>query len=354
VGPHAAALDSLIPYASGVCLVEVTRLREHDEREVDGGLSQVVELRPIRGTGCTTGGFAIGREAASGPWLTDDTAEPAEAPTSPISFYLPPDSLLLGQRYWAATVNPELQYEGLAGIWPEGDPRVTELFEAAIAEDAYAWHPTTLRNGWTLGSIDPPAPAPTRARVWRVGHLMWDRPLEGRLTHGIYQAWQVLGGNPADDLHVPGLPDTSLRLLAELTQALPARNRFDFPPGKAVLHDHLDLWTGRLVASSARVETAEGLECFQAYDRRGRITFERVQEWVPSGGRLIGADEDRWLRRTERWFDARTRCVTREEIARRAYLPLGTSGRMQSWLPVERDSAYALAPLKRAYLLRRR
>ena len=355
LGRHAAALDSLIPHACGVWLTEVTRLREVDDRATDGGHYQVVEMRPIRGTGLSSGGIGIGRHLAEGrplePWPSEP-APPSNA-TWRSPFRLAPDALKLGQRYWLATIHPDLGHEGLAGIWPEGDPSVTSLFEAAIAEDAYAWRPVTQPNGWTLGWFDPPPPAPTRARVWRVGRLMWDKPLEGRLTHGIYQAWQVRSGNPKDDLHVPGLSDTGLTLLAEVNVELPERNRFDFPAGKVVIRNHLDLWTGRLVASRGRAADVWGFEIFQSYDPRGRVRFERVLEHVPAGGLVLGADEDRWLRKVERTFDPRTRLLLREEVTRHAYVPLG-GGRSQAWLPVGRESAYALAPLKRAYQLSRR
>jgi hypothetical protein len=326
-----------------VCLVEVTRLREEDTRDVDGALVQIVELRPLRGTGATTGGFATVRDTGAGPWR--DMVAPEVVRPTPVTFRLPPDSMRLGHRYWAATVNPALQYQGLAGIWPEGDARVAKLFEAAIEDDAYAWHPSTQRNGWALGSFDPPAPAPTVARVWRVKRLMWERPLEGRLTHGIYQAWELLGGNPKDVLHVPGLPDTTMRLLAELSCELGPRNRFGFPPGKAIIKDHLDLWTGRIVASSVRTETVPGLDCFQAYDRRGRVTFERVRERVPIGGRSLGGEREEWLREVERWYDPPMHRIVREEVRASGLLPNSASG----WVRVDPDSAYAVAPLKQAH-----
>jgi hypothetical protein len=145
-----------------------------------------------------------------------------------------------------------------------------------------------------------------------------------------------------------GIPDSALVLIAAVRVQMARGNRFDLPEGRALIHEYRDLWSGRRVASQATVETAAGLTCFQTYDRRGRMAFERVTEYLRSGGEAVGAPEEHWLRQVERSFDPRTARVLREVVSRYGVLPRGSAS---SWIPVDRDSAYRAAPLKRAYLL---
>jgi len=347
IGPHASQLDSLIPGASGICLVEVTKLREEDTRDSDGDLVQIVELKPVRGTGITTGGFALGR--ASGGFGPDPDHEDTVR-ASQVRFILRPDFMRLGATYWVATASrSDPRYpQGLAGVWAEDSTMLTPLFESAIREDAYAWWPVLWRPGWTLGWHDPKGGGPTRARVWRQGRLLWERELEGRLAGDVYMGWDGWEARKLGEGRPMGIPDSALVLIAAVRVQMARGNRFDLPEGRALIHEYRDLWSGRRVASQATVETAAGLTCFQTYDRRGRMAFERVTEYLRSGGEAVGAPEEHWLRQVERSFDPRTARVLREVVSRYGALPRGSAS---SWIPVDRDSAYRAAPLKRAYLL---
>jgi len=342
LGRHIAVLDSLARGASGIALVQVTRLRDEDTRSSDGDFVQIIDLRTIRSTGLSSGGFAAVRENGGFPQievLPDTTDLPG--------FYVPPDSLQLGQRYWIATANVDLHhFQGLTGLWPaDSGSSLSNLFEAVIAEDAFAWRPVYWGDLFAIGCIQRPTDRAPRVRFWHRGRLVWERSLEGRLTGEYGRSLTLRDQNQHSDEYLPGFADTAKCFLAQVAMPLNARNRFGLPAGHGIVDEWLDHWTGRLIASRARVEGINGLTCFQVYARPGRLTYEFVEEWVPSGGREVGADEDHWIRNVKRWFDPTSGRIRREVITRYG---------ARTHAEITPRVAYSVAPLKQAYRLKRR
>ena len=206
---------------------------------------------------------------------------------------------------------------GIAGYWPVESTGVTRVFEQAVEEDAYAWHPELWRSGFGTGWFDEPGQASSRVRVWLGTRLLWERRLDGQLTHRVIEAWYVHRGDELGYLYAPDLRDTSMVLLAEVRASLDSLNAFGLPARSWRLQHLLDMWSGRVVATRVTGEPALGVErAYQAYDRRGRLVYERVQQRLSRGGTAVGEEPKTPVLPVERWLDPRTGRTIRERAVK--------------------------------------
>ena len=347
LGPLATKLDSMVPGARGVFLADVTRISEHEATPVDGDRYQRVELTSIRATGVTKAKLYLVRESGGfrpPVWYVDTTAR-QPAPRPPARFRVNPDEFSAGRRYWFATASlSDPRYpQGIAGYWPVESTAVASLFEQVVLQDAYRWHPAQWPEGYVTGWFDDSLASVSRVRVWREKRPLWEKRLPGALTHWLFEALSVsqtvaLG----NDLCPPGLFDGSSVLLTEVRSKLDSVNVYGVRPGSWRLQQLHDMQSGRLVATRVRVDQLPDVErVYQAYDSHGRLIYERIQDSVPTGGSSVGADRESWLRRVERWLDARTGRETRLAVKRHASLASGSD-----WLPVDVAKGLAAGPLR--------
>lgn len=344
LGPLAARLDSLAPGASGVFLAEVSRISEHDERPSDGELYQRVALSSLRSSGATRASLELIR-ATSGmatPWNMGRPAPPKAR------FSVKPDDFQAGRRYWFVTASDlDPRYpQGIAGCWSAESTQVAVLFERAVEQDAYAWHPEIWPSGTVTGWFDDSDHSSSTVRMWQAGRLRWQHRLDGLLTHRAAEAWDVLRADHLGNLRPPAYPAGALLLLAEVRTVMDSSNSFGLPARSWIVQHLLDVETGQLVASRVRADHNGDFErVYQMYDADGRIVYERIQDLLSAGGKSVGADREDWLRRYERWLDPRTGRVTQEQIRRYATIPT-SYGSTTAWLPVDRKLGLAAGPLR--------
>jgi hypothetical protein len=344
----AARLDSLIPGASGVFLAEVSRIVERDERPVDGDLYQDVSLISIRASGATRGSLVLIR--ATGGYDPIMLMEPKpKRPARPEPrFSLKPDAFQAGRRYWFATASDlDPRYpQSVAGCWPADDNEITRLLARAVEQDAYAWHPEIWPSGYVTGWFDALDRSSSSVRVWVGGRLLWGKRLDGLLTRNLVEAWHVYRGKELGGLSPPGLADTANVLMAEVRTRLDSTNAFGLPGRTWRIQHLLDIRSGNVVASRVRVDQTSSIErVYQAYDRDGKLVYERVQDRLGTGGAAVGAEQEAWLRRVERWLEPRTGRVVREEVRRFATIPT-FYGSTTDWVLVDRERGLAAGPLR--------
>ena len=345
LGTLATKLDSLIPGASGVFLAEVAGITERDQRSHDGDLFQEVTLRATRASGLTRKTLRLVRAYGGLSYGMFFPPESLPPPPPKPRFSLKPDTLELGHRYWFATgSNFDIRYpQHIAGFWPVENAQIGEILERAVEQDAYAWHPETWPSGYLTGWFDDSLRSSSILRVWLPGRLLWEKRLEGLLTHSIIN-WYVHRGDELAFMRPPLLPDTAMVLWAEVRAVLVPQNSFGVPAGSYRIQHLMSMSSGRLVASRVRVDQDSDFECvYQSYDRKGRLEYERIQDYIKQGGRSFGGSEEAWIRRVDRWLNPRTGKPVREEVRRHA-APTSDGG--EPWVLVDLKRGIAAGPLR--------
>jgi len=337
LGAISARIDSLAPHATGIFLAEVTRLHDSDARAIDGDWVQVVNLRILRSTGATRPALELLRERG---WpMLASTSHPKP------HFVLKPDTFHVGERFWLAAAPGRIPYlypVGLVGCWPENSGAAARLCEAAVEQDAYAWHPELWPSGSITGWFDDSLKASSRARVWREGHLLWDVPLGGLLTHSGGD-----GVNLSDAKNFPSkewpLPHTDGHLVfAEIRATLDSSSAAPLPAGSWRVQKLLTEREGKVVGELFVTDTTPYRtdRLYRAYDLRGGILFERIRDRFDSGGKQLGGRDDYWVRAIEHRYDPSTGRLVSERFFRNKWP--GETG--ESWVEMDRPTALAFGP----------
>lgn len=133
--------------AKGIALVEVTAIRERDDRPSDGNLVDVVSIKTVKSTGTIPADIRItkdfgGRRVGAAP-----------VPTGPLF----PNPLVAGKRYWIIFNDADWQkyQQGVVAWWPEKDVPVAVEAAVAPAKTAPAADATAALNaGKSLALIE--------------------------------------------------------------------------------------------------------------------------------------------------------------------------------------------------------
>lgn len=311
--PGAAAPPKMadpVPYAAGVCLVEVVRVTELIPSVSEGLVGVNVKLRIVRGSGAIREDLCITKAA-------DDPLAPAPAgkPKSPLA----PNSLKKGHRYWIAFASDEdtdKYPQGVIAFWPENDPKMAKLLRAATRTDHYKWHPQyDPKTGLTYGHLDEPAKRQWRLRVEKKRTILWEKVIPGTKSEG-YFSWGLWDngycGFPTE------MPRCGKFLLAETAQALAKDNEFALPAGTYLVATAYEPETGRRLAAWVSRHHAGRVDVVHRdYEAKtGKLRCDVRFDWPTKGGRAVGAAEEKWWRKVVRTFDPATGRLRSEEVFR--------------------------------------
>ncbi|HEV8479332.1 MAG TPA: hypothetical protein VGR66_00945 [Candidatus Eisenbacteria bacterium] len=256
----------LAPRASGIFLAEVTAVRQHDDRPVDGNLVEISDLKIIRATGQPL------REV--GAFIADAGMRlevPPDLPTPPPpKFMMKAGDLVVGKRYWFATAStrdPAAYPDRVSGWWPVDDSIAAPAFDAAIRDNVLRWSPTyEPGSGLTYGLLANPSGGTWRTRVWNDHDVLWEREFRGQHV----KEWNLVPADVYPDSCLP--PHTKMNtLLLQVAnfEVIPEKNEWQIPAGAYDIVYLLEAQTGRKLATLVRSPIR--LFCVHTYDSHGKI-----------------------------------------------------------------------------------
>jgi hypothetical protein len=307
----------LAPNASGVALAELVELNPYDMRPSDGNAGVEFKLKLVRGSGQFRESIHV-ITAFGG--LRPRGAEPPDPKTlGPLKA----DSLKKGERYWFAFASrpmslTEQTSQGLVAYWPQKEPKVTELLEAAVKDNAYRWSPQyDPETGLTYGHVI--EKDRSRVRVEKAGKLLWENEIPGTMIRPEHTFW--LSGLRGFPEKIPStLPPVGRILNVKFETSLGGQNEYKLPSGRYVIEYGLDPETGkRLAAWLTRLLPGGGRydALHVEYDAESlKPRREHRFDWPEKGGKAVGAKTENWWRRTTRDFDPKTGRVTNKEVFR--------------------------------------
>lgn len=298
--------EAVPPHASGIALVEVTDAIKYDLRRVDGDAGVLFKLKRVSGSGefraevrVTThpGGF-----------------RPRDSEPKP-SLPLKPDSFQKGDRFWVAFASRydwEDHNQGVLAFWPEkAAPR--EALEAAVKADAYKWQPQ-YDPKLKLSVCRLVETGSWRVRAERDGKTLWEHKLDGAPTDGYtaFGLFQSFGGGTE-----AALPKCGQVLFAETHTELAKGNEFDLAPGPFYVCRGYDPETGKVHSATVRLPQGPSVVRVERdYDpATGKPTGENRYALYETGGKAVGAKDDKWYSKLRRTYDAAGK-VSKEETFR--------------------------------------
>ena len=289
-----ADVASYLEFASAVSLVEVTEIKTHDSRPVDGSLETVATFNTLKKSGDAPGKVSITLE----PGGRIPSAEPF-IPHGPLY----PVPLKAGERYWIvfdASRDYTRYPQGVVAWWPES-AAPTRTLEEAIATDRFAWHPRyDAASGRFIGYRINEEKHQWKDRVWE---RTFDGPRTGKLD--LWELYTKAGTKPEE------------LVAATWSTRLALENPFNLPPGDYSLHVELDLETGKTVRSIVTRPWPDFLSVDQQMNyETGKISRETREEFLRTGCRARGASRDEWSHVTVTTFDAQGKKTTTEEFRR--------------------------------------
>src|SRR5262249_25586929 len=113
---------------------------------------------------------------------------PRDTIRTPILLFPKPDQFQVGHHYWIAPVGYS---RSSIVFWPADSDSVSHILEKGVEQNAYAWRPQMWKTSYTTGVFDETNPAGSRIRLWRFGHLRWERHFAGALTYWYLQEGQL-------------------------------------------------------------------------------------------------------------------------------------------------------------------
>lgn len=243
------AVGKVAPNAQGLWLVEVAKAESYDERGGDGNLGLRVKLRPVKGTGKFVDTLHIVTEYGG---LQQPGTPPAKPPT-----FLKPSTFQLKKQYWiafASLYQRERHPQGVVGYWKKGDPKVEDLFGAAVKEDVLDWSPiydprTEITYGRrAVATAEGTEPA-WQLRLEREGKELWKKTIPGVMCDR-YRSWVI--DHYARTNYPDLVQESGVLLLAETLTTLPKDNEFGLPAGKVYLRTIYDPDTGKRLCTRIR------------------------------------------------------------------------------------------------------
>jgi hypothetical protein len=250
-GP-AAAVETLAPRATGLCLAEVVEISEHDARPSDGNREVLVKLRKVKGSGECHDVLTIITAYSGG-----GQGPPPKPPT-----FLRPDTFRKGGQYWIAFASGheyEKHPQGVVAFWPKGsDAKAEAVLEEALRADVYRWSPrydpqTKLTYGRMADATAPAGEKRWRIQVQRAGKTLWEKAVPGAMSTWSQGCWKLDESAPTN---FPGkVPACGKMLVAETILPLGPQNEFGLPPQLAHIQTGYDPETGdRLTAKVMKHE----------------------------------------------------------------------------------------------------
>lgn len=307
--PLQQEMEQYAPHASGLCLAEIVEITQKDDRPGDGPLWYHVKLKILRSSGKTLDMIRI--LAAYSGFLTGIT----EANPYPLK----PNSLHVGDRCWFAfcpTWNFERKYpQGIINCWLDqranGERLKTpkpfsqnvegivprELFEKAIEEDCYQWHP----EYWPHSGLTKCYNLDEENQRWffrtmRGNRILWQKVIPGQRERGRF-------------FHLPPSPilaDPIETWCYETVVNLPLLNEYGVDAGKYYLWVRCDRETGQRHAVAIRSYENIGNEAvlIRYYSTEtGLLGQEDRFDLILAGGLALGAPTERWRRKVSSLFD---------------------------------------------------
>lgn len=298
--------DAVPAHASGVALVEVSDVSKYDMRPADGDAGVLYKLKRVSGSG----------EFHAEVRVTTDPGGNRGPNSKPKpSLPLKPDSFQKGDRFWVAFSSRydwEDHNQGVLAFWPEKDaPR--EALEAAVKADAYKWQPQyEPKLKLSIGRLV--EKGSWRIRAERDGKTLWEHKLDGAPTDA-YAAWGLYrsfgGGVEA------AMPKCEQVLFAETHIELAKGNEFEVTPGPYYLNRGYDPETGKVHSATVRLPQGPSVvRVERSYDpATGKPISDNRYALSETGGKAIGAKDDKWYGKVRRTYDAAGK-VSKEETFR--------------------------------------
>ena len=305
-------VEQLAPHAAGVALLEVRSVTEEDSRPSDGSLAEIIKFKPVRASGAIPKQIYIVKEHGG--------LAPPGVNRNPPKHVLPPGELKKGKRYWVAFASNhqwEKYPEGVIGYWPGKDEKAAKLLGDAVKEDVYKWHPQFHpKTGLTYGRLVDDKEKKWQVRVIKAGKVLWEAtlmgtpPTEEYMTWGMWDNWTE--GFPSK------MPESGHVLIADTLRPLGAKNEFDLKAGKYGVGTAFDPETGKRVAAWVYPNPwpPDHILNRDYEPKTGQLRQEARFDWPETGGKTVGADTDKWYRKTVRTFDSTTGKVTKTQVFR--------------------------------------
>jgi hypothetical protein len=304
----APRLEELAPHACGVCLAEVVSVQERDARPADGDFTEEVTLKILRGSGEVRSQLPVIKEHGG----LRPTAPP------PIQGPLRAGGLKKGQRYWiafASSLDHEKYTNGVVGYWPEDKADVAKVLDEAIKEDRFRWRPEyDPKTGLAYGYLATPGKKSWQVRIEKQGKVLWEKEVPGeRSERGVFWGLSEGGYNS-----FPSQKPRSGKLFwAESAQRLDKDNEYGVAEGMYYVTTGWDPETGKRIAAWLALHKGPHVDVLhREYNADGKPRREERFDWLPSGGKAVGAAEESWYRKIARTFDPDTGKVAKEETFR--------------------------------------
>lgn len=320
-------MEKLAPHASGLALVEVISVTEHDARPADGPLYLSVKLKILRASGHTLKDISIVKESGGERGLRPPGIAPIR-PAGPVKT----DTFQAGEQYWVAFASRDdfVKYPQLVvAVWPARD--AAPVFDAAIRADVYRDRPNYVRGpGYTYRSRPADDGKSWKARLEQEGKLLWERDLPGqKVREEDGGHWLMMKREQwPSGLGEAAANRSGWYLFAETTHFLEKGNEYQLEPGPHRVTHAFDADSGKTVAvwvTIMRLSPTATPALIRYFDPASdKVRREERREFLASGGKEAGSDAEGWLRNIVRVYDVSTGALKSEEVFRHATLPGGS------------------------------
>ena len=316
--------EEALARASGVALVRVASIKRVDLNICPGGVADNIGLEVIKSSGVVRESLSIIVWQEDGPMPPPRPDAPPPPP--PVRRPIEPGDLVVGRRYWLVFGfdHPGSWQKANVIAWQNAGA-FGDYFSRparAVRDDRFRWWRMFVpATGLTLEHLVESDGASWTVRVVRQGDILWSKTLSGVPTEHTFNPSKRFAG-PADRAYNP-----SMRLaggggwpLEMFSEALPAdlpvlcassRGKFPadaeagLPAGEYLVQHVFDARNGRPLAR--KVSTVSRVVNIREYDQAtGRLVQLTIHQRRETGGRDVGAEDDRWFRHEVRRFDPRT------------------------------------------------
>lgn len=314
--PLAQRLEKLAPHAAGIAEVEVTEIRQIDDRPSCGSLYHCIGFRIIRSTGASYLSTSI--------LIEHGGLQPPESRGTPpvkLSPRFTPVKLGVfqkGKRYWVAfsskkdlyhySYNNERCLHGILRYWASSDKTVSKTFAEAIRTDSYAEQPqydpksklTHIHRTFKEKNFVQISAYKKRKKVWTI-NLPGQRAKKDEYIE--MYLWKAVW--------------------AETIEELKTANRFQLHPKKYRILYMLEPTTGKTLSIRIAqphlnpIADDKHLMFIQHFNAKtNKLIYEMRITDQKTGGQAVGAKTDHWVRKTTRNYDPNTGQLKTEKTFR--------------------------------------